>query len=64
MGISGTRYLSGGGYVQGEWVCLGWVPIPLLLTPSGGHHMYIWQVGGTHPIGMLSLCSVHCKFAL
>ena len=32
------------------------IPIrPLLLAPSGGHqNMYGWQVGGTHPTGMLS----------
>ena len=36
-----------GGYVQGG---------PLLLTPSGDHHMYGWQAGGTHHTGMYSCC--------
>ena len=40
-----------------------WTPVqicsledpPLVLTSSGGHwNTYGWQVGGTHPIGMLS----------
>ena len=52
------------GTFQGMGMSKGWIPIPLLLTPSGDQHMYIWQVGATHPIGMLSSCSLHCKFAL
>ena len=64
VGISGTRFLPVGrvGYSRGmgrvcpEWVggCRGWVPTPLLLTPSDGHHMYCRQAGGTHSTGMLS----------
>ena len=28
---------------------------PLVLTPNGSHHStYDWQVGSTHPTGMLS----------
>ena len=27
---------------------------PALLTPSGSHHAYCWQAGGTHPAGMHS----------
>ena len=42
-----------GGYAQ------GWVPTPLppLLTPSNGHHMYGRQAGRTHPTGMHSFYS-------
>ena len=35
---------TGNGYVRGA----------LLLTPSGGHHMYSWQAGGMHHTGMHS----------
>ena len=45
MGISGPRSLPG------EWVYQGGGTTPKLVTPSGGHHTYSQQVGGTHPTG-------------
>ena len=49
MGMSGRTGMSRG------WVCPGvGMSHPLVLTLSGGHHTYGWQVGGTHPTGRLS----------
>ena len=53
---------EGDGYVQGEGGGYSrpyGIP-PLLLTPSGGHqNTHGWQVGGTHPTGMLSCYMLH-----
>ena len=36
--------------------------IDFLLVTSGGHQStYSWQVGGTHPTGMLSCCIWGCS---
>ena len=37
----GGYFQGRSGYVRGR----GWVPTPLLLTPSGSHHMYGRQAG-------------------
>ena len=51
--FQGVVCLVSGPFQRG-CVSRGWVSIPWLLTPSGGDHMYGWQVGSTHPSGMLS----------
>ena len=49
-GISGPRFPLGEvGMSRGMGMCWGWVLLPI--TPSGSHHTYGWQVGGTHPTG-------------
>ena len=65
VGISsGPRSLTGCRYGGGLGILWDWYPRgsyhyiflpPILQIPCGGHqHRYRWQVGGTHPTGMLS----------
>ena len=46
--VQGVDMMSGGEYIWGMGTH------PLLLTPSGGHHMYFQQAGSAHSTGMHS----------
>ena len=56
----GARYTRGVGMYNPPSRHETWDIPPPVLKPSGDHHnTHGWQMGGTHPTGMLSGCLLH-----
>ena len=54
VGMSREVGMSGSAYCQRVGISRGVYVHPQLLTPSGDHHIYGRQAGGTRPTRMLS----------